>query len=144
MIDPFSGNTTYLNSVSSNTIASLKKADPEAIWLLQGWLFYSSASFWTNDRIEAYLGGVNNSDMIILDLFSESQPQWQRTNSYYGKPWIWCELHDYGGNMGLYGQVDNVTINPIQALHNTTSTMIGMGLTMEGQEGNEIMYDILL
>lgn len=85
--------------------------------------------------------------MLILDLFSESQPQWQRTNNYYGKPWIWCQLHDYGGNMGLYGQVENVTIDPIIALANTSSTMVGMGLTMEGQEpstANEIMYDILL
>lgn len=103
--------------------------------MLQGWLFYSSATFWTNDRVEAYLGGVDNSDMLILDLFSESQPQWQRLNSYFGKPWIWCELHGYGANMGLYGQVENVTINPIAALTNTTSTMVGMGLTMEGQEG---------
>ena len=46
--------------------------------------------------------------------------------------------------MGLYGQVENVTFNAIEALGNTTSTMVGVGLTMEGQEGNEIIYDILL
>ena len=112
--------------------------------MMQGWLFFSNSAFWTNDRVEAYLGGVeDNSDMLILDLFSESQPQWQRTNSYFGKPWIWCQLHDYGGNMGLYGQIMNVTINPIEALANSTS-LVGFGLTMEGQEGNEIMYDLLL
>ncbi|RMX88361.1 hypothetical protein D0869_01680 [Hortaea werneckii] len=166
--DPYSGDLDYLHNVTSTTIASLKAADPHAIWLLQGWLFYSSADFWTNDRIAAYLGGVADSDMLILDLFSESQPQWQRTSSYYGKPWIWCQLHDYGGNMGLYGQVENVTADSVAALGNQSSTMIGMGLTMEGQEGvssvfsrsghpvrgrkskltslcqNEIMYDLLL
>lgn len=104
----------------------------------------SASDFWTSDRIEAYLGSVEDSDMLILDLFSESHPQWQRTNSYYGKPWIWCQLHNYGGNMGLYGQVENVTYNPVQALGNSSSTMVGMGLTMEGQEGNEVIYDILL
>ncbi|KAK5135978.1 hypothetical protein LTR08_004232 [Meristemomyces frigidus] len=144
--NPYSGDSGYLRNVTTNTIASLKAADSNAIWLLQGWLFYSSATFWTNERIEAYLGGVDDADMIILDLFSESQPQWQRTNNYYGKPWIWCELHNYGGNMGLYGQLENITVNPVQALANTSSTMIGLGLTMEGQEtdtANEIMYDIL-
>lgn len=45
--------------------------------------------------------------------------------------------------MGLYGQVMNVTINPIEALHNSSS-LIGFGLTPEGQEGNEIMNDLLL
>ncbi|RMY85789.1 hypothetical protein D0864_07220 [Hortaea werneckii] len=142
--DPYSGDLEYLRNITSTTIASLKAADPQAIWLLQGWLFYSSADFWTNDRIAAYLGGVADADMLILDLFNESQPQWQRTCSYYGKPWIWCQLHDYGGNMGLYGRVENVTANSIAALGNQSSTMVGMGLTMEGQEGNEIMYDLLL
>jgi len=45
--------------------------------------------------------------------------------------------------MGLYGQILNVTINPTEALANSSS-LVGFGLTMEGQEGNEIMYDLLL
>ncbi|TVY80301.1 Alpha-N-acetylglucosaminidase, partial [Lachnellula suecica] len=146
--DPFSDSPEYLRGVSNNTMKSLKAADPEAIWLMQGWLFYSSSTFWTQPNVEAYLGGVtDNSDMLVLDLFSESNPQWDnnRVQSYYGKPWIWCQLHDYGGNMGLYGQIMNVTINPIEALANASSgSLVGFGLTMEGQEGNEIMYDLLL
>lgn len=145
-IDPFSGNLTYLSNISSSTVASLRAADPEAIWVLQGWLFFSSASFWTNDRIAAYLGGVeDDNSMLILDLYSEAQPQWSRTGSYYGKPWVWCELHDYGGNMGIQGNLPAITQGPIDALYSNGSTMAGMGLTMEGQEpGNEIVYDVLL
>ena len=142
--DPASGDLDYLKNVTSGTIKALKAADPQAVWMIQGWLFYSSIDFWTDARVEAYLSGVSDSDMIILDLFSESQPQWQRLDSYFGKPWIWCQLHDFGGNMGMYGQVENVTYNPVEALNNETSTMIGMGLTMEGQEGNQVIYDILL
>lgn len=142
--DPFSGDLDYLRNVTRGTWQSLKAANPSAIWVMQGWLFTSNADFWTNERIEAYLSGVEeDEDMLILDLFSESQPQWQRTNSYYGKPWIWNELHDYGGNQGLYGQIDNVTANPIEALANSSS-LVGFGLTPEGQEGNEIMYSLLL
>lgn len=142
--NPFSGDLDYLRNVSVNTYASLQAADADAVWMLQGWLFFSSQTFWTNDRVEAYLSGVSNDSMVVLDLVSESQPQWQRTNNYYGKPWIWCELHDYGGNMGLYGQILNITINPVAALANKSSSMVGMGLTMEGEEGNEIVYDLLL
>lgn len=36
-----------------------------------------------------------------------------------------------------------MTINPIEALANSSS-LVGFGLTMEGQEGNEIVYDLLL
>ncbi|KAK7545285.1 putative alpha-N-acetylglucosaminidase [Phyllosticta citricarpa] len=142
--DPYSGDLDYLRNVTYNTWKAFKAADADAIWMMQGWLFYSNSDFWTDQRVEAYLSGVEeDNDMLILDLFSESQPQWQRTNSYYGKPWIWCQLHDYGGNIGLYGQVENITINPVEALANS-STLVGFGLTMEGQEGNEIIYDLLL
>src|SRR5277367_7158258 len=87
--------------------------------------------------------------MIILDLFSEAEPQWNRTDSYYGKRWVWCLLHgidhisfltnlDYGGNMGLEGNLPDLTTEPLYALENTPS-MAGVGLSMEGQEGNEVL-----
>jgi alpha-N-acetylglucosaminidase len=140
---PF-GDIGFLRNLTYNTWQSLKAADPQSTWLMQGWLFFQQETFWTIDRIEAFLGGVTvNSDMLILDLWSESMPQWQRTNSYFGKPWIWCQLHDYGGTLGLYGQIMNVTVNPIEALHNSSS-LVGFGLTPEGQEGNQIIYDLLL
>ncbi|CAI6337202.1 unnamed protein product [Periconia digitata] len=142
--DPFSGDTDYLRNITHGTWKSLKAANPSAVWVMQGWLFTSNEDFWTTPRIEAYLSGVEEpTDMLILDLFSESQPQWQRTNSYFGKSWIWNQLHNYGGNMGLYGQVSNVTVNPIAALANSSS-LVGFGLTPEGQQGNEIMYKLLL
>ncbi|EEA22743.1 hypothetical protein TMatcc_001598 [Talaromyces marneffei ATCC 18224] len=143
--NPSSGDLNYLRSVSHGTWQALKAADPSAVWVMQGWLFFSNSAFWTNDRVEAYLGGVTvDSDLLVLDLASESQPQWQRTNSYFGKPWIWCQIHDYGGNMGFYGQVMNITVNPIAALNNATASLVGFGLSMEGQEGNEVVYDLLL
>ncbi|KAH9947079.1 alpha-N-acetylglucosaminidase [Amylocystis lapponica] len=143
--DPYSGDVGYLASISAGTFSSLRAADPEAVWLMQGWLFFSSESFWTNDRVEAYLSGViNTEDMIVLDLFSEAAPQWNRTNSYFGKSWVWCQLHDYGGNMGFEGNLPELTNGPLAALNYPGSSMKGMGLTMEGQEGNEIVYDILL
>ena len=141
---PASTDLSYLKNVSHNTWSTLKAADPDAIWVMQGWLFASASTFWTNDRIKAFMDGVPvDTDMLLLDLFSESTPQWQRTNSFYGKPWIWCELHGYGGNNGLYGQIENVTVNAMEAVEESP-TLIGFGLTMEGQEGNEIMYDLLL
>jgi alpha-N-acetylglucosaminidase len=98
--------------------------------------------------VEAYLTGVEDpTEMIVLDLFSEAEPQWNRTKSYYGKKWVWCLLHgtfsifitdvDYGGNMGLEGNLQDLTTEPLYALHNTVS-MAGMGLAMESQEGNEV------
>ena len=48
-----------------------------------------------------------------------------------------CNI-DYGGNMGLEGNLPDLTTQPLYALENTVS-MAGVGLAMEGQEGNEVL-----
>lgn len=62
--------------------------------MLLRWLFVDGPLFWNNETIEAYLSGVNNEDMLILDLFSENRPMWNRTYNYYGKSFVWNELHE--------------------------------------------------
>ncbi|GJE89695.1 glycoside hydrolase family 89 protein [Phanerochaete sordida] len=144
--DPLSGDTAYLASVASGTLASLRAVDPAAVWVMQGWLFFAAEAFWTSERIEAYLGAVPEPDaMLVLDLYAEAQPQWNRTDSYYGKPWVWCQLHNLGGSLGLAGNLPHIFEGPVDALHANGSTMVGVGNTMEGQEpGNEIVYGALL
>lgn len=46
--------------------------------------------------------------MIILDLFSEAEPQYSRFESFYGHYYIWNMLHDFGGNNYLFGTLYNV------------------------------------
>ena len=102
------------------------------------------AEFWSNlVTIEAFLSGVPNDKMIILDLNSEQAPVWNKTYSYFGKHFIWCLLHNYGGNRGVYGPLDVVATNPVDALL-TPSTMIGTGLTMEAIEHNPVIYDLMV
>ena len=143
-LTPSSGETEYLSDVSKNTYKAITAANPSAIWLMQGWLFYSSSDFWTQERINAYLRGVEEkSSMLLLDLYSESNPQWQRTKNYAGRPWIWCQLHNFGGNMNMFGKVTNVTVDPIEAVK-ASDSIVGFGITPEAYEGNEVVYDILL
>lgn len=54
--------------------------------------------------------------MIVLDLQSELYPQYNKLESFYGQPFIWCMLHNYGGVIGLYAsleQVNNVSIKGV-------------------------------
>ena len=55
------------------------------------------------------LSGVPLGKMIVLDLFAEVHPIWKKSNSFYGQPFIWCMLHNFGGNLGLYGTVERVS-----------------------------------
>lgn len=53
--------------------------------------------------------GVPLGKMIVLDLYAESIPIWKTTESFYGQPFIWCMLHNFGGNIGLFGELISVS-----------------------------------
>ncbi|CAK4077588.1 unnamed protein product [Aphanomyces euteiches] len=141
-MDPAQSDPTYLAKASKAVIDSMTLADPNAVWLMQGWLFLSG--YWTNERIQAYVGGVPDDKMIILDLYSEVVPIWKKSHNYFGKPWIYCVLHNFGGNMGLRGDLPTLASDPVVAKAESNGTMIGIGLTMEGIFQNYIVYDLTL
>lgn len=149
--DTFNENTPpttdslYLNNISQKVYQSMALADPKATWLMQGWLFYHDRDYWKEKEIKALLNGIPNDKMIILDLWSERFPVWSRTDAYYGKPWIWNMLHNFGQNTNISGLMSSVANNPAKALNDPASgKMRGIGLTMEGIEQNPVIYDLML
>ena len=82
--------------------------------------------------------------MLILDLNSEQSPIWSRTDSYYGKPFVWCLLHNFGGTRGIYGNLTTIATSPVNSLHAPRSTMVGVGITPEAIEHNPIIYDLMV
>ncbi|RHY35233.1 hypothetical protein DYB32_000292 [Aphanomyces invadans] len=141
-MDPTQPDPVYLSKASKAVIDSMTLADPNAVWLMQGWLFLSG--YWTNERIQAYVGGVPDDKLIILDLYSEVVPIWKKSHNYFGKSWIYCVLHNFGGNMGLRGDLPTIGTDPVASRLASNGTMIGVGLTMEGIFQNYIVYDLTL
>ena len=141
---PISDDPEYLRLSSKLTFEGIRAADPEAIWLMQGWLFISDEYFWNKKKVEAYLSGVPNDGMIILDLYTETEPAWSKLNNYFGKKWIWCTLHNFGGNPGMWGNLTHILQKPQEDINNSHGNMIGIGITMEAIEQNYIIYEATL
>jgi alpha-N-acetylglucosaminidase len=166
---PPTDDSTYLSAMSKKVFASMAGADPKAVWVMQGWMFHYNASYWKAPQIQALLKAVPDDQMIVLDLYSESHPVWNRTNAYYGKPWIWNMLHNFGGNISLWGRMEAVAEGPAGALHQSAMAgvaadgvaadgvaaddvaaarpaglMKGIGLTPEGIEQNPALYQLML
>ena len=142
---PPSNDSTYLNDISRKVFASMASADPKAIWVMQGWMFHYQADYWKPTQIKALLNAIPDDHMILLDLYSESHPVWNRTAAYYGKPWIWNMLHNFGGNISLWGRMSHAASDPSAALHNSTAgKMTGIGLTPEGIGQNPALYQLML
>jgi alpha-N-acetylglucosaminidase len=142
---PPTKDSVFLDGMSKKVFQSMAGADPAAVWVMQGWMFHYNSDYWQPTQIKALLNAVPDDHMIILDLYSESHPVWNRTESYYGKPWIWNMLHNFGGNISLWGRMANAAKDPAAALHDKSSRkMEGIGLTMEGIEQNPALYHLML
>ncbi len=141
---PPSNNPEFLSNNSASVYEGMKQADPKAIWVMQGWLFYVDQNYWKAPQIKALLDAVPNDKMIILDLATDIEPVWKRTEAFYGKPWIWNMLHNFGGNISMFGRMETIANEPALALNNAHSgKMKGIGLTMEAIEQNPVLYELM-
>jgi alpha-N-acetylglucosaminidase len=142
--EPPSDDPAFLAGLSRRLYEGMHRADSEAVWVMQGWLFYSDRGFWKAPQIKALLDAVPDDHMLLLDLATEIEPVWRRTEAFYGKPWIWNMLHNFGGNISLFGRMDGVATGPAEALHdNYSGRLQGIGLTMEGIEQNPVLYELM-
>ena len=108
-VDPFneidspSWDPETLAEMSRKIYGSLSATDPEATWLMMGWLFYADPGHWTQENIEAFLRAVPQDKLVLLDYYCEFTQIWTETQKFYGQPYIWCYLGNFGGNTQLCG-----------------------------------------
>ena len=139
---PPSWEPEYLGRVSRQVYESLEAADPQATWLEMTWLFWNERYYWEVDnRIEAYITSFDKNRRLLLDYYCERQPVWERTNSYYGVPYIWCYLGNFGGNSMLAGNLDTVNVRIERAFEKGGDNFVGIGSTLEGFDCNPFMYE---
>ncbi|XP_047564080.1 alpha-N-acetylglucosaminidase [Lutra lutra] len=140
---PPSSEPSYLAAATASVYQAMITVDPDAVWLLQGWLFQHQPQFWGPAQVRAVLGAVPRGRLLVLDLFAESQPVYLRTASFHGQPFIWCMLHNFGGNHGLFGALEAVNQGPAAARLFPNSTMVGTGMAPEGIGQNEVVYALM-
>ena len=109
--------------------AAMQKASAGSSWILQAW---------GHNPPRDLLAGTDPGHTIILALDKDMSPKHNIARNYQGRPHVWCELLNFGGNHGLYGGaglLENMTGNAGGA--------IGIGLLSEGLETNPLYYALL-
>ncbi|MGA2031129.1 MAG: alpha-N-acetylglucosaminidase [Thermoguttaceae bacterium] len=142
---PPSGDLSYLAQVSRAIYQGMAQADPKAVWLLQGWTFMHQARFWTQDRVKTFCDAVPNDRMLILDLFCESAPMWEKTQGFCGKPWVWSLVYNFGDTSVLGGSGPLRRVHDLGGVrkHPLGRKLDGVGLLMEGYGHNPLVFDLL-
>ncbi|KAJ4972122.1 hypothetical protein NE237_005221 [Protea cynaroides] len=140
---PPTDDPAYISLLGASVYEAMSKGDKDAVWLMQGWLFYDDSAFWRPPQMKALLHSVPFGKMIVLDLFADVNPIWKDSSQFYGTPYVWCMLHNFAGNIEMYGILDAVSSGPVDAHLSQNSTMVGVGMCMEGIEQNPVVYELM-
>lgn len=146
-IDPFNEidspdwSENFLKGASEGIFTTLREADPQAKWLQMTWNFYYDRKNWTKPRMKAFLDGVPGDDMLLLDYFCDAAEVWKRSDAYFGKPYIWCYLGNFGGNTMLAGNLDDVDNKIAAVVKEGGDNLVGVGGTLEGFDCNPVMHE---
>ncbi|MFZ4548593.1 MAG: alpha-N-acetylglucosaminidase C-terminal domain-containing protein, partial [Bacteroidales bacterium] len=75
---------------------------------------------------------------------NESFAGWKKHDGFYGKPWIYSTIHNYGGNSQLGGNLPFFASDAPKMLANPKKgNVVGFGISPEGIENNEVVYELL-
>lgn len=143
-LNPPSWDPEYLARAARLTYESITRFDKNAVWLQMAWVFYHKRKDWTPERLKAYLCAVPEGKLLMLDYYCDKVELWRSTESFYGQPFIWSYLGNFGGNTMLAGDMKDVSRKLDRAYVEAGCNFVGIGCTLEGLDVNPFMYEYVL
>ncbi len=121
-----------LSAAAAGVQRALVAADPSYLWVIQGWL--------TNPQ-QAVIDAVDKSHMLVLDL---DHSGWTSKQAFWGAPWAWGELGNFGGRLGLFGHMHQIAHDLPAALRSPDrGALIGLAMTKEGLDQDPIVEQLI-
>jgi alpha-N-acetylglucosaminidase len=136
---PPSKDPAVLRKMGNAIYEAMHSADPAAVWILQGWIFLDGG-FWKKPQRDAFLLSVAKGKLLCIDLMCEQMPQWGRTEAFSGQDWIWSIIQNFGGRVGMFGNL-NFMENNLRQARKLPNAPIGIGYIMESLDYNSVIDD---
>ena len=141
-IDPPSWEPEYLAKVGKTIYETMSNTDQKAVWYQMSWTFSYDSKHWTKPRLEAMIHAVPAGKLIFLDYVCEEVEYFKKSDNFYGAPFIWCYLGNFGGNTHLDAPLDKVS--KLMVSLPLVSNCIGVGSTLEGINVNPEIYELVM
>ena len=160
-ITPPSLEPSYLASVARAIYSGMAQVDPGAIWVQMAWTFTGNRAQldlstltnpnvpvaihepWNEARLSALIGAVPQDRMVLIDYECDNHELFRGTKAFYGAPFIWSYLGNFGGNTYLVGPVNKINQRLTAAINDPAlAHFAGVGATLEGFN-NPVVYEML-
>ncbi len=144
-IDPPTHDPAFLEAMGRAIYEPMRVADPKAVWVLQAWFLFYKTAFWKEPETRALLGGVPDDGILILDLYGDGHPVWVEHEAFYGKPWIWNVIYNFGDQVSAHGDLPGIARNLQKAISSPyRGRLEGIGMAMEGIGYNPVIPDFVM
>ena len=146
-ISPPSWSPDYLGSVAKAIYGGLQAADPAAVWYQMSWNFYFDNRWNRRDAngatpLSAMVAAVPTGRLVFLDYVCERVEFYKKSQAFFGAPFVWNYLGNFGGNIYLIAPLRPMAANIGSALK--VPNCIGVGATLEGIGANGFSFDLVL
>lgn len=130
---------------------SIKNANSEAVWVMQGWMFGYQRYIWEPRTLEALCSRVPDDKMLLLDEavdynkhFWGNGYNWDYYKGFFNKPWVYASIPNMGGKTGMTGVLEFYANGHLAALKSKNKGRLsGFGMAPEGIENNEVIYELI-
>ena len=131
--------------------SSIKAGNPDAVWVMQGWMFGYQRHIWDYETLQSLVSKVPNDKMLLLDLavdynrcFWKTEVNWEFYKGMFGKEWVYSVIPNMGGKSGLTGVLAVYANGRLDALNSANrGNLVGYGMAPEGLENNEVVYELI-
>jgi len=124
----------------------VNRTDPDAIWSFQGWAIIGWNTAAQASAFRGFVAAVPQDKFVVIDMSTDGDGEWKKWNNaaFYGAPFIWTTLHDFGGTDGMKGKLPHINQIPFAAQTPSIPTSVwGTGYTPEGIDQNPVYYEFM-
>lgn len=130
---------------------SLKSGNPDAVWVVQGWMFTYQRNIWNKETTNALFSKIPDDKLMILDYAYEYNGiaykngfNYEVFEGYNNKPWVYGFMLNSGGKTGHTGVHDFYATNPMELIKSPyMKSNAGFGFAPEGIENNEVTFELV-
>ena len=142
---------TLLADYGEKVYSSIKSGNPDAVWVMQGWMFGYQRHIWDYETLQSLVSKVPDNKMLLLDLavdynrcFWKTEVNWEFYKGMFGKEWVYSVIPNMGGKSGLTGKLEVYANGHLDALNSKNrGNLAGYGTAPEGLENNEVIYELI-
>eukprot|EP00035_Acanthoeca_spectabilis_P021929 m.440986 g.440986 ORF g.440986 m.440986 type:complete len:917 (-) comp18600_c0_seq1:173-2923(-) len=151
--------TSVWRNRSAAAYGAVVKVDgPDARWIYQGYaLGIASGGIGPAndphalDRLHSFTSPIPEGQFILLDMSAHGSGEFRDWKGQWQVPFIWTALHDYGGDMGIKGNLSMINpipfaappLAPVPPGYDKRTQAVGVGYTPEGLDQNPAYYELL-